>query len=521
VSEAAQQTVEWQESHQSRTVALNVAARYMTLGIELLLGIVMLPFNTRHLGASEYGLWMLAASILAYFPVLDLGYGGAMERFVAQYRARKDPRAINEIASTLVFVFAGLGLIAFAVAAFIAWNLGSWFNLGPDQARTGSIVLLLVAAQLASGLPFSIFGAIVNGFQRTSLNSVVGVVVALTVAGVNVAVLRNGGDLVQLVAATTLVRLAGYAAYRRNGYRVFPMLRIRPSLFRYARLREVSGFSVFVMIRDASTKANYATDPIVIAAVLMTGAVAVWTVAQRLADLVMRLTNQLNEVLFPIVVDCDTARRDDRLQQLLLHGTRLSLASALPVAGALALLAEPVVVGWTGPEFRAAAAVLEILAVVVVLRVGTWTSATVLQGGGHHRFMAAVNLLTAVVNISLSIVLVRTHGLPGVAFATLIPIAVRALVVTPTACRRAGIPLREFVVRAILPPLWPALLVLGCLAAIRDTSSTSLGFALLHGAAAALLYAFVFVGVALGRSDRTRYAGKLRSIAGWPALRTA
>ena len=50
----------------------------------------MLPFNTRHLGASEYGLWMLATSIVAYFPVLELGYGAAMERFVAHNRALRN-----------------------------------------------------------------------------------------------------------------------------------------------------------------------------------------------------------------------------------------------------------------------------------------------------------------------------------------------------------------------------------------------------------------------------------------------
>jgi hypothetical protein len=53
--------VAWDERDQARTLALNVGGRYGTLAIELLLGLVMLPFNTRHLGASEYGLWMLAA----------------------------------------------------------------------------------------------------------------------------------------------------------------------------------------------------------------------------------------------------------------------------------------------------------------------------------------------------------------------------------------------------------------------------------------------------------------------------
>ena len=80
----------------------------------MVVGLLMLPFNANHLGASEYGLWMLAASIVAYFPVLDLGLGSAMERAVAHYRAERSPEAINEVASTLVFVFAATGLLALA-----------------------------------------------------------------------------------------------------------------------------------------------------------------------------------------------------------------------------------------------------------------------------------------------------------------------------------------------------------------------------------------------------------------------
>jgi O-antigen/teichoic acid export membrane protein len=514
--------VDWQELHQARTVALNVGGRYVTLAIELVLGLVMLPINTRYLGAADYGLWMLAASIVAYFPVLDLGYGGAMERFVAHYRAKRDAAAINEIASTLVFVFAGIGLLAFVVVGGIAWNIGPLFNLEPGQARTGGLVLVLVSVQLALGLPFAIFGAVVNGFQRTYLNSIVGTCVAVSVAIVNFAVLMSGGGLVELVAATTATRMAGYVAYRLNAYRVFPLLRIRPSQFRTARLREITRFSVYMLVFDASNKANYASDPIVIAAALSTGAVAVWTVAQRLADMVLRLTNQLNEVLFPIVVDCDSAQRDERLRDLLIQGTRLSLATTLPVAGSLALLAEAVVVGWTGPGFRAAATIVEILAVVVLVRVGSATASTVLRGAGHHRLLALSNLGAAVVNIGLSIILIGIYGLPGVAVATLIPVAVRAVVVLiPVACARVGISLRHFAAAAIWPALWPAMVALLGLALIRDRAASSLIQAVLEGAAVGALYAVLFLGVAVGRQDRSRYIGKLRSIAGWPALETA
>ena len=41
------------------------------------------------------------------------------------------------------------------------------------------------------------------------------------------------------------------------------------------------------------------------------------------------------------------------------------------------------------------------------------------------------------------------------------------------------------------------------------------------GAATGLVYGIIFVLFAIGRRDRTRYVGKLRSLAGWPTLETA
>ena len=325
----------WEEQEQARIVALNVIGRYATLTIEMVVGLLMLPFNANHLGAREYGLWMLAASIVSYFPVLDLGLGNAMERAVAQYRAQRDPEAINEVASTLVFVFAGTGLIAMLVVTGVAWNIGHIFDLAPAQVPTGRILMMMIGAQVAIGLPFTIYGGVVNGFQRTYLNALVGGCVSLSVATVNIIVLWTGGGLVELVGLMTATRLLGYVVYRLNAYRVFPLLRIRLSLFRRARLRELTGFGAWMMVQAASVKVNYASDAVVIGAFLTTGSVAVWTIAQRLADAVLQVTNQLNYVLFPIVVGADTSRRNDRLAEVLVQGTRLSLATILPVAGSL------------------------------------------------------------------------------------------------------------------------------------------------------------------------------------------
>jgi O-antigen/teichoic acid export membrane protein len=221
-----------------------VSVNYLVTGAELLIGLFMLPFNVTHLGQSAYGLWVLAASVTIYFSMLDMGYGVAQVRFAAQYKARGEAGALNEIASTMFCVFIAVGLLIYTVAILIALNLENFFRLTPLQATTGRGVFLLISAYVALGFPFSVFGGIVNGFQRTYLNGIVAIITAVAVAFVNVVVLKAGYGLLELVAATTVVRVLSYFAYARNAYRVFPELRIRLQYFSWTRLREITGFSV-------------------------------------------------------------------------------------------------------------------------------------------------------------------------------------------------------------------------------------------------------------------------------------
>src|SRR4026208_2591196 len=173
------------EISQTKLIFQNVSVNYLVTGTELLIGIFMLPFNVAHLGQSAYGLWVLVASITVYFSMFDMGYGVAQVRFAAKYRAQGDLNALNEIASTMFCVFSGVGLLTFTAALVIALNLNHIFELTPDQVRTGQIVFLFISAFVALGFPVSVFGGIVNGFQRQYLNGVVAVVTAITVAGVN------------------------------------------------------------------------------------------------------------------------------------------------------------------------------------------------------------------------------------------------------------------------------------------------------------------------------------------------
>ena len=510
------------EERQFTLIARTLFMDYFSTVVELSLGLFMLPFNIWYLGQSAYGLWVLTASVTFYFSMLNLGYGSALVRFAAQYRAKRDELALNEVASTMFFLFAAIGIATYLLAIAIAFNLETIFSLTPEQARTGRQVLLIISIYISLGFPFSVFGGVINGFQRKYLNGIVGITTSILVAFVNVMVLTLGYGLVELVFCTTLVRILSYFGYRLNAYRVFPALKIRLSNFRLSRLREITVFSAFMLLIDLANKLNYSTDVIVVGAFLSTALVAVWAVAQRLIEIAQRLTDQLNGALFPVIVDSHTVGDANRLSVILLQGTRISLAMVLPLSIGLVFLAEPLVLLWVGPDFVTSASVVGVLALVLVFRVGNATATTLLKGAGNHRLLALSNLAIGIVNVGLSIAFVRPYGLIGVAVATLIPLgAISMLVLFPAACRRAALPISKALAGAVWPALWPAILMAGFLGVSRRFIGTGIAWLCAEAITAGAIYISLFLWLAIDRSERHWYVEKFRRMSAGSRLTAA
>jgi O-antigen/teichoic acid export membrane protein len=492
--------------------ARNVLTEYVAIGVNLGLGLVMLPFNIAHLGQSTYGLWVLAASVTSYFSLLDMGYGSAQVKFAAQYRALRDGKAINEIASSIFFLFLGIALLAYGVAAVVAWLIDHVFRLAPEQARVGRYVLLIVSINVCATFPFSVFGGIVNGFQRYYVNHLIDVATSISVAIANVIVLLSGGGIVMLVSVTTGLRLLALLAYRQSAHRAFPALSVRWGHVRRARLREVTGFSIFLLVIDLAAKINLTSDTMVIGAVLSTSAVAVWSVASRMPDTARMLTGVLTGFLFPTIVDHATRNRLDRLRTVLLEGTRISLATVIPLSMVIAILAEPIVLAWVGPRFVAGVPVTAVLAFTVIIRTGHTTGRAVLKGAGRHQFLAAWSVASAVLNLALSIVFVRKFGLIGAAYGTLAAmLAVTVCVLFPASCRRVGLPVSEAIRKSVWPAVWPAVVPGVLLVMARPHIGTNVFLILVGGASAALGYAALFFAFAIKPIERRWYFDRIAS----------
>jgi O-antigen/teichoic acid export membrane protein len=489
--------------------------KYLLLGVNIGIGVFLMPFTIRHLGRSEYGLWMLVASMTYYLQLLDLGYGSGLVRQIADADARGDVDEVNRILSTFVVVYAAMGLVALVgVAAIIIWVIPRFPSLEPGQVTRAQALLALMGARIAIGFPMTVFGAATTARQRFALNNTVAIAVALLNAGVTYLVLASGHGLITLVSATTAVGLASYGLYAWTARLAFPPLRVRPSAFSRRLVREVTTFSVYFFVIDIAIQIGFNLDNLVIAGAIGTSAVAVYAVTVRLADCQRQLCNQFNGMLFPVVVRLGARGHADALRDMAVDGTRIALTLVTGVTICLLGFASPLIGRWMGPGFDGSVAPLYFLAIAGVVIVAQGPLGNVLLGTGRQRLVAFVALGEALINLALSLVLVRRYGMAGVAAGTAVPIvAANLFIIVPAACAQVGLTIGAFARRVAVAPIVGAVpAILTCVALRVMLPPESILAVLAEGTVAGLVYVVSVCAFGLECGVRSRYLGHVREL---------
>ena len=97
------------------------------------------------------------------------------------------------------------------------------------------------------------------------------------------------------------------------------------------------------------------------------------------------------------------------------RGSKLTTAFATPLLLGLALLAEPIISVWVGPEFKQSVPVCQWLTAAVMISTIHGNTDNILSMGGHQKFMAFSILGCQALNLGLSLFLIQLYGITGVA----------------------------------------------------------------------------------------------------------
>ncbi len=495
---------------------LNIASNYLRVIVGIVVMFFLIPFTVAHLGADMFGLWSLIFAVVGLFGLLDLGFATAAMKYVAELTASGDHAGRNQVLSTLLVVYSALGLLCLLLVAILAGPASGWFDLLPQQAAPFTLALWLLGSVVAINFPASLIKAILIGSGRMHLVNAIELVTTLLNAALIVVLLESGLGLIGMAIATATTMLLGPLVMLPLAIRLTPGLSVSPRHFSRDRVRELLGFSVYFFIANIAVLVILRMDPVVIKTWLPLTAVAVYAVGAKIAEYTYLLNKQFSNALMPLVSQSKGAGDLDMVRRVLMDGTRFLLAIAVPFISLLWFYAEPLVLLWMGEDFSAAIPILRILLIAMLFASIQLNAANVLGMTGKHRFVAFAMGGSALLNLALSLLLIRYLGLIGVALGTLIATFLMELwLVVPRACRDQGLPLSRFLRQALwpsLPALPPTLGTAWLLAHWQPI--TGFGWLFAQGIISALVYFVLFYWSGLRAAERDLIAAKIGLLLG-------
>ena len=448
-------------------VLTDAAANYSRSVVALAVLFLLTPHVIDCLGAERYGLWVLLASIIGYFELMDFGLTVATVKFVGEFEGMGDASKRNQLVSTLLATYLAIAAVVVVAASAISALLLDWLKVEVAFHHTAIVVFTILTAKTALNLPLSLFIGVLFGRQRVRVVSGVRTVFNLLYGICAWLTLSHGGGLVGFACVHAGISVTEHLVLMAICLATTPKLTLSWRSLDLPLLRRVLAFSAFALMTNLSSTALLRTDPILIKMFLPLWMVGVYGLGLKIADQLLLLTKQGLNAVTPWLARLHGLGDDAGVRQAYLTTTRWSLMAMWALAVPAACWGQETLTIWVGPRFASGGPIVAILAVAMTFRVVQEAGANVLTMTGRHQFVAWLSIATAALNIGISFLLVQHLGSYGVAAGTVIATIVAVALMVVRVCREYHIPANDFLNLSIGPVIRAGVIQLACCLTLR------------------------------------------------------
>ena len=443
----------------------NVFSNWANLVVNIGISFFLAPFIVHQLGNAYYGIWVIMMQFTGYLYLLDFGVRESIIRYVSKHEAVGDAGELNEVLSSGILLYSGIGLLCLVITGVLAWLFPSIFNVNAGDVGVAQIVVIISGITIAQMLVFNVFSGILMGLQRYDIFNKIGIIFAFIRLALILVFLNMGYSLIALALIQLAVGLGNNLVIYLYSRKLLAQHNIP---FRYTHsswqqrlpvLKKLYNYSVHVLVNNLGQKAIFYTDALVIGIFLSASAVTFYAIAGNLIEYLRRLIILANTVLNPVASEMESRQQMTDINDLLIQGSRFSFLLALPICITYITMGREFIGLWMGSEYSAMSGdVLLVLTVTVLLAVPHNTISSILYGISKHKLIARLRIVEATCNLGLSLVLVNYLGIVGVALGTAIPqLVIMALLLPLLASRDLDLSLGRYWLQVYLLPLIAAL----------------------------------------------------------------
>lgn len=325
---------------------------YINIALTNLMGLLLTPFIIEKLGDSEYGLYTLVGSLVAYFSLMDLGINNTITRFIAKYRTEKD--IINEKkflgAIFIVYFFVSLMIVLFGIILYYKLEYFFKFSLNESELEKAKIMFLILIFNIFITLIGGAFTAICNAYEQFVFPRIITFFKYTLRAFLIYLILIHGGKAISLVIIDTVLNLLlilvvlFFVAKKINVQITFKAL--EKDLF-----KKIFTYSIWIFLLAIIGQFFWNTGQIVLGFKTNTTLIAIYGLGITLGGYYGGFAGAINSVFLPKATQMVLLNTNDDLVKEMIKISRLLLVVLSYILFAFLLFGKEFVMLWVGKEY--------------------------------------------------------------------------------------------------------------------------------------------------------------------------
>ena len=495
-----------------------VVLNYVVIFLNTVVGLLYTPYMLRMMGQSEYGLYSLVASVIAYLTVLDLGFGNAIVRYTAKFRAEKKTEEQYEMFGMFFLLYLVIGIIAFGIGLGLYFNVDTLFGntmtaVELDRAR---IMMLLLVANLAFTFPMSIWGSIIQAYEDFVFQKSLNIIRIILNTAVMICLLHFGYKAVAMVVVQTIfnvLTLVVNLIYCRRKLNIHIYFRFKH--FHWGFLKEVAIYSFWIFLNAIIDRVYWSTGQFVLGAMVGTAAVAVFAIAIQLEGMYMQFSTAISSVFLPkVTAMVATNRSRKEISDLFIRTGRIQYIVLAYILSGFIIFGRQFIDLWAGAGYSDAYIIALLFFIPLTVPLIQNLGITILQARNEMKFRSVLYIIIALVSLAIQIVLTGFFGGIGCAMGVSGALVVgQILIMNVYYRRRQDLDIKTFWKEISKMSIIPIILIFSSMLVIRHFFALdSWGKLILGIAAFSLVYIPLFFRFSMKDEERNLFISMFHKI---------
>ena len=386
---------------QSYQIIYNAITNYGRTLIQGVVSFVLVPIVVGYIGKDSYGIVLLALSAFGMIELFGMGLSRAVTKHVAEQKAIGKIELVNTILNSSLLWFFVVGMVGTLAIFFLGLNFDFFFkDISPSLTQAGRYSMYLIAIIICPCLVLDVFKGLLSADQRYDLINFICVLSAVLRAGFIFIYLKFfGSSVVVVVGIYAFFHLAERVVTAGASFKLAPYQKVSFRFINRKGIKIIAEFASMILIALVANVLIAHLLKFIIGIELTLADVTNYGIILLLANTANMLVRNIINVLVPVASKYQGLANYNIIRKMFLHGTKYSVIIIIGTLGVMIPFLPGLLRVWMGPDFVSLWPVGVAMFISQIIITISICPNQILNGLGRVRYIAFVSLFCAICGI--------------------------------------------------------------------------------------------------------------------------